>query len=379
MMLHINEVELYHEPRQKIADVFAEIPNEPEMSEDESAFLCGLLKKHRPRKIVEVGIAGGGTSAIILSCMKMLDLKESTLYSVDYAKRFYRDERYESGYLGKQARKVLELPAESHVVLTGDIACSFAEIADDIDFLIIDTMHVLPGELLDFITLLPALKEKTVIVLHDVALPFKEENHLAAIATDVLFASSVGEKYLNTFDFNDSYSNIAAIEVTEDTKKYIENVFSALLIPWKYMPDEKQLTGYRNIIKKHYPAELVALFDSAAALNGNMPPQCGGWLFPYAEVPVGSKIVLFGAGEVGTSFQKQLEHTEYCQIVKVVDNDKKKWTDGVCPPAEIAAIEYDFVVITIANQKIAAKITAQLHDMGVDAAKIIWCDYVLKD
>ena len=42
---------------------------EPEMTPFESAFLCGVLREFRPNKIVEVGIAGGGTSAIISSCM----------------------------------------------------------------------------------------------------------------------------------------------------------------------------------------------------------------------------------------------------------------------------------------------------------------------
>ena len=33
---------------------------EPEMSEFESAFLCGCLRKFKPKKILELGIAGGG-------------------------------------------------------------------------------------------------------------------------------------------------------------------------------------------------------------------------------------------------------------------------------------------------------------------------------
>lgn len=36
------------------------------MSEFDSAFLCGIIKKQKPKKILELGIASGGTTAIIM-------------------------------------------------------------------------------------------------------------------------------------------------------------------------------------------------------------------------------------------------------------------------------------------------------------------------
>lgn len=376
-MLHINEIELYHEPRKNVESIFAEIPNEPEMSVDESAFLCGLIKKHKPRKIVEVGVAGGGTSAIILSCMKLLGLNDSMLYSVDYLKRFYLDERYESGYLGKKARKHFELPEEKHVLLTGDIACSFSELKEGIDFLIIDTMHILPGELLDFVTLLPALSDNAVVVLHDVALPYQAVTEKDAIATGVLLASATGEKYINTIAFSGAYANIAAIEIDKNTKEQIANVFSALFVPWKYMPENRQLTGYREVIERNYPQVLVDMFDAAVTMNGNLKQKKNQpvWLFPFDKVSAGSKVIFFGAGEVGSVFKDQLRHTGYCEVVKVVDNDQKKWHGEIHEPAEILKTEYDYVVITIGKKEIAAKIKEQLLEMGVSEADIIWNQY----
>lgn len=64
---HINEIELFSEPRKIILKHLTKISNEPEMSEFESSFLCGLLKKHRPHKIVEVGVAGGGDNSYYLA------------------------------------------------------------------------------------------------------------------------------------------------------------------------------------------------------------------------------------------------------------------------------------------------------------------------
>lgn len=48
------------------------------------------------------------------------------------------------------------------------IASRIEEIGNGIDFVILDTMHALPGELLDFISLYPYLDKRAVIVFHDV-------------------------------------------------------------------------------------------------------------------------------------------------------------------------------------------------------------------
>lgn len=37
-----------------------------EMSPFDSGFLCGLMKKYRPKRILEVGVSAGGTTSIIL-------------------------------------------------------------------------------------------------------------------------------------------------------------------------------------------------------------------------------------------------------------------------------------------------------------------------
>lgn len=56
----------------EIIDELCEIENKCEMSRDQIAFLCGLLKWKKPRKIVEVGVAEGGTTAIIIKCLESM-------------------------------------------------------------------------------------------------------------------------------------------------------------------------------------------------------------------------------------------------------------------------------------------------------------------
>ena len=100
-MIHINEIPLDFEPRRKILPKLPACPTEPEMSEFESAFLCGALKQFHPKKILEVGIAG---AAIILQTLEDLgELYE--MHSVDVAEKFYRDKTKSSGFMASFAKE----------------------------------------------------------------------------------------------------------------------------------------------------------------------------------------------------------------------------------------------------------------------------------
>ncbi len=52
------------------------------MSERQSGFLCGLIKEFKPKRILEIGVAAGGTTAIMLNCISMLGL-ETSIVSID--------------------------------------------------------------------------------------------------------------------------------------------------------------------------------------------------------------------------------------------------------------------------------------------------------
>lgn len=199
----------------------------------------------------------------------MLDVEDFEVHSIDYSERFYRDSNYQSGFLGKEAKEFIGSNVKSkHYFHFGNIAASFMEdIGEDIDFLILDTMHRMPGEILDFISLLPYLKANAVVVLHDIALN-QYSKGADYIATGQLFSSVVADKYIN-YDTSrkELYPNIGAFIVNEDTKKYIINIFLSLSITWSYRPDKKQITGYRSVIKSQYTVEFIKLFELLAKMN----------------------------------------------------------------------------------------------------------------
>ena len=149
------------------------------------------------------------------------------------------------------------------------MACSFInEIGDDVDFLILDTMHILPGEVLDYLTLLPVLKDGCVVVLHYISLNLLKCTNRVGFATGALFASVSGQKFINYDEKHDGmYPNIGAFIVDQDTRESIENVFLSLLLTWNYFPDEKQLAEYTKSIENSYSKELFELFSHTLSLQ----------------------------------------------------------------------------------------------------------------
>lgn len=82
------DTQLYYEPI-SILDLL-QARSKVEMSPRQLAFLCGLIKEYKPQKIVEIGVAAGGTSSVILNCISLLGL-ETEMYSIDLSPYYYRD------------------------------------------------------------------------------------------------------------------------------------------------------------------------------------------------------------------------------------------------------------------------------------------------
>ena len=163
----ISNTEPFYEPVNILKQLSGEYT--AEMSEEQSAFLCGLLKKYRPNKIVEIGVAAGGTTAVMLNCIALLGL-EAELFSIDLSENFYRDSDKKTGYLAEECKTILKRKFE-HTVYTGRYAVEYIDdIGEDIDFLVLDTVHSMPGEILDFLAYCPHLKTGCVVVMHDISL-----------------------------------------------------------------------------------------------------------------------------------------------------------------------------------------------------------------
>ena len=84
--------------------------------------------------------------------------------------------------------------------------------------------------------------------------------------------------------------------------------------------------------------------------------------------------LLYGAGDVGQAFYRQIKETECCNLVLWVDRNYQKIGFPVKNPETIKEMEYDKIIISVVDKYVADSIRNYLKEMGVKEDKIIWVD-----
>lgn len=234
-----------------------------EMSEAEICFVKKFIKEFNPKKIVEIGVSAGGNT---INLLRWKD-KKSQLFSVDISTEWYRDKTKLSGFMAD------ELPKNSNWKMYRgyDYLEVYQEIGNNIDLIIIDTVHTMPGEFFSFIATLPQLKDGCVVILHDIHLNmiqfsnnrFTQYNN-AAYCTGLLFGSVSSEK---KWILKTDVSNIGAFIVDKNTKNNIMDIFHILCATWFTFPSELNLDEYSKYIKENYPIECYKLYENCLKLQ----------------------------------------------------------------------------------------------------------------
>ncbi len=251
--------------RERLDEIYDNVAPYSEMQKNEKYFLNGIIRYFKPAKILEVGVASGGGSAIILNAIK--DIPGAKLISVDYCEKYYGGNTDKlSGYLVDE--KFSHLKDKWTVYRGGDISRFIEKVGGDIDMLVLDTAHIHPWETLNFLCILPFMKlNASWVVLHDINLQCVEERD-EDLACRYLFSHVVSdEKIMPVSDYDFYFANIGAFRVVDDTVKYVRNLFESLLITWDALPgsfDKKffphaaimrseDISDIKNIINKYYP------------------------------------------------------------------------------------------------------------------------------
>ena len=198
------------------------------------------------------------------------------MHSVELSPVFYRDNSKSSGFLADVAKKVLHV--KNHQFHFGAAVPKFInEIGGDIDFLILDTVHSLPGEILDFLVVLPLLKPNAIVCMHDVAMNQYDVASPMSHATNLLFSSVTADKIFNFVPegLNNTplrithfrYPNIAAFQINQETVRNIINVVLALNLRWAYLPSNADLINYTACIHQMYDKNICRIYDEAVNMN----------------------------------------------------------------------------------------------------------------
>ena len=231
-----------------------------EMTYLERCFLNGIIKQTKPKKILELGVSAGGSSAIILNAIK--DFDNAKLYSVDYNKKWYRDNSKDVGFIIEEKFSNLK---NKWKLYTGGTAAKFMdEIGGEIDLCLIDTMHINPGEFLDFLIVLPYLKKNAILILHDIAL---YHTYKPAITNGILFSCLKGKKLSFNEGLWNSFANIGAVILDENIKDNILDYLYLLTLPFEYLPTDNDILECQKLFSKHYKQDLVDKFINIMLKN----------------------------------------------------------------------------------------------------------------
>jgi hypothetical protein len=229
---------------------------------NEPYFINGLIRKFKPKNCLEIGVANGGSSILILNAIK--DIPDSNLISLDFNTQLFIDQSKKTGYRVKQYFPEL---TKKWKLLTGQQPHKFLiKLNMKFDFVFLDTVHSAPGEILNFIELLPFLNENAIFVLHDLLWHLDRKRNFFP-SNVYLFPVIYGDKVLLK-NKDGSIGNTGAIFLYKNQEKHYLDYFFLLLSFWEYIPKDKELNDLRIFIKNFYKKEIyLKIFDTSVIKN----------------------------------------------------------------------------------------------------------------
>lgn len=149
------------------------------------------------------------------------------------------------------------------------------------------------------------------------------------------------------------------LELLKFLIEYLERVFTREGIMDIMSP---QLTQYQ----KQFMLREISVFDSGQQI-----------LLPYGGIPRGGRVVIYGAGGVGSQVYRYLTGSGLAEVVLWVDKKADYYQMNGLPVEKPSAIgsldgQYDYVLIANMSNTTAEEIRDYLLDIHVPARKIKW-------
>ena len=378
-MKNIKELE---QPETFENEVFESIPPEvqkyAEMHHIESKFINGLLRQTKPLRILELGVAEGGSTCVLLNAIK--DRPEATLTSVDIAQTCYQYPERPVAFC------VDMLYPEGDRQWTLYTGVDFSEICADFeeqsfDFCVIDTAHRHPVESLNFLCALPYLAPDAIVVFHDLSLFVSQELSIfpnICLANKLCFDTIVGHK-LKPSDRqylidNKGFCNLGAVQISADTFKYVQNVFDMLYFPWSVFGTNLDMKPILAAVRRFYPPEQYSDLSRAYLLNFSYSVH--GYFSQYIpdtelllhfRCQDGRQTIFYGAGAACKYLLGYFKKKELTPPAEIWDrNENITAVDGipVSLPPFIGGGKLDegemLIIITINDGRVVSEVKAEI-------------------
>lgn len=94
------------------------------------------------------------------------------------------------------------------------------------------------------------------------------------------------------------------------------------------------------------------------------------YVFPYDCVKPNAKVILYGMGDVGQSYLRQMNNSNYSRIVGCIDSRETPYV--TMSISDINQIDCDIILICVKTEKNALDIRNTLLEANVDNGKIVW-------
>ena len=231
------------------------------MAYDQHLLIAETIETIKPKKILEIGVQVGCTSAFILEYLSLRNMNETKLDSVDIISEFRNPN---TGIINKIGEEVenQNAPTKNWQLFTGaPIIYIYDKVQTDYDLCIIDTSHKYPGEIIDFLSSLPLLRQEATVFIHDIAMTRECEY---SDVTSMLFSAIPGKKKLpETNYFAGGKPNIGRVKLDPDIFDKLLGVFNLLTVTWQYQLHFNYLNKLHSVFNNIYTQDCMRLFTIA--------------------------------------------------------------------------------------------------------------------
>jgi predicted O-methyltransferase YrrM len=279
LKLDFNEIENYEtEVLNEISSILYGTDHSEYINYADSTFLNGIIRKTKPKLVVEYGVSSGHSSAVILNAIK--DIPNAKCCSVDYHKRDnYGQSAKDIGWLVHE--KFSDL-AHKWELYCGGVCCQYLDQItnngkDKIDICFLDTVHSLPGELLNLLEVLPYMRENGIIIVHDIGLHTWEDKR-SQIACHICLNTLNGKRIILWHDPQQGthskginvVSNIGAVILDSNIENMHYPLFSGLSLPWTYQIKYNDYVRWLTHFRRFYPEKVVNIFENSYKLYNDL-------------------------------------------------------------------------------------------------------------
>lgn len=227
------------------------------ISHYDANFLSGLVQYLAPARVMEIGVASGWSSAVLLRSLNAsVPEGEFKLTAIDLFEQYYLDPSKKTGdVVGVMEQDLLP----KYELIVGDLAVDAAAAIENLDFLFIDAHHMHPWATIDLLSALHALKRGSWVAMHDINMCMLPKNAHRNRGPFYLYHLWPDQKINST----QQPSMIGAARLDRMPEEYLPFLIELLHTPWEVSIDQAVADRLAALIGKHFGQSYVQEIQSA--------------------------------------------------------------------------------------------------------------------